>query len=1033
MAQLASTIATAQLSQDLITLCRCLLGTALPFALSSLAVEVVAVSLATLENHTKLRRWFPFAIVCHLLPLLVAPVLFANLLTTYVESLPNGLEWAQSAQFVALFGFLFHTFLAYIVLTRVFMWANRVDRARRLVFNNSRWSVMGTIYSLELAAPLVFTFAMVFVFQESMISVPLFTGRPTLLSVAQSIMKDATSLPYSWIVAVCLIATAGVFLIVSYQAPRLAARWTLSFLARRAHPDLTTQATNHSVATAFVKVLTPVCAVVVFVSVVVHASVVAVVLKRLFLMARGASLSQTGPAWASLASPALQCGAFLSVILLITVLVSTKRGFKPAFRPLRSLALIPPALIGTAGLLCVVGRVSQYAIAYALLLAYSYVLLRFFVSDAELASDRVLLHNAKLLRFRFSRRSLVVLLSAVGGVFLPALLAFYFLWIEDGVQVTILTSGDNLASLVRGLRQARLIAGTYYGVMVVFSAWVILFLGVWLMTRLRYHFFAWRLRKLLSTTALVLLAVLALTDRAIAQTGGNVSSGTTSSCEHKVAIIAAGAEYNITDRGCGIIRFDEVTLQGSAGSLRVDAPDASVEISKLNLLRAGATLRIDGILGQKVRELSVRSVALPTAGSMDRAQIEFGNANIGRLTVNGLKLENANNPSSGQRPTVNLIIQDSSSAEVIEVHKLISPELRLRLANSGHDSVHFEGVSSASLQITSSPKRANGGSIEGDVTLEGRPGQRPLIAFDSVQLRNLRLAIEGSSGADIRLSNIQTEPQANAVFLLNISGGRVNIHLEDITLGGPLQLQASARVPIYSVTMYGLARATRSPISIVTVGLRSMNLSRLVLKELEIDGLDLCQSSVQNSAPDDIDVENISVTDEIVIPSELMQLLSFQGSDTVSRVRFLKMLQEHGRFCDSKELIGIQALYSRKRAELLSLHPFAGWVIDRMTGLGVDITKPFVTFLGSFILYLLLRIILLFLALKPTDNGRFTWRASRSVLGEAIWGCFFALAVPHQHQLFIQRALDSLRLLFGWFVFVQITLCSIYLSQTTLQ
>jgi hypothetical protein len=272
------------------------------------------------------------------------------------------------------------------------------------------------------------------------------------------------------------------------------------------------------------------------------------------------------------------------------------------------------------------------------------------------------------------------------------------------------------------------------------------------------------------------------------------------------------------------------------------------------------------------------------------------------------------------------------------------------------------------------------------------------------------------------------EPQANAAFQLEISKGIVNVHVEDVTLGGRLQFQASASEALYNVTMYGLAASGRILKSPVNVIIRVRNLSRLTLKRLEVEGLDLCGSSVRDSGSEDFELQDISVTGDVAVPSKFIELLSPQGSSAIGRLRFLKILQEHGRFCDSREIIGTYALYSRKKTEILSLHPFTGRVLDWMTGFGVEMMKPLITFLFLLFLYLLLRTLLLF-----WDNKLASPRAVRSILGEALLGGFFVPVIRRKHHARIQWSLNNLRVVFGWFVFIQVTLCSIYLSQTTLQ
>lgn len=1017
-------------SQHLHAFLNCLSNTAVPFALSSLAAVLVAVSIATLQQDVSLRRLIPFVVVSHVAPLLIAPVLFANLLVSYVESDLRLISWSQSTQFSAFCGFFFHSFLAYLVLSQVFMWSNRVERVRHLTFNTRRLSIIRAIYLLELAPPLLFTFAMVFVFQESMVSVPRFTLRPTVLSLAQSIMQGSSSLLYSWFVAIYLIASGALFLMAAYHIPKLTARRILSYLARRSDSSVKVRDVNPQLSRVLSKIHIAISVALVLISMVVHAGAVIVVFIRLFKLCEKADLSQTGPAWATLATPAMLCGVIAFAILLISTIVLTSRGSPTEFKPVRSIALVPPALLGTMGLLFVIGPLSQLLIAYILLLTYSYLLLGFFISSAELEADRVLLHNTKTLKLRFSRASVVILLTAVGGVLRPALIAFYFLWIEDGVQVTILTSEGNLASLVRGLKQDKLVPATYYGVLTIFAAWLVVSSCVYILTKYRHRFLAHRLRKLLAVTTFILIGFLTVLPSTAAQTRGATSSATTNApCAYKEIIIPAREERQISDERCGLINIDEVILDGSVGSLNIVAPKAAVMIGKLTLPQAGTVLNIIGTPGQAIRDLSIRSISLPAFSPSDVPIINFRQAQIGRLTVNGLNPETTSNIPRPLQPKANIVFEPTSTAGEIEIHELIARELTLRLAGKEQDSVHFEHVNANSVRITSSSQQSNGTNIEGALTLEGLSEQKPSFILDNLRVRNVRLDILGNDGGDINITNVDMHPQANVNFLLAISKGNVYIHVEDVTLEGRLQFRApSSSAALFNLTMYGMTRVKRSPES-STVTANLNNLSRLILKQFDIDGLELCSSSINANVGEELELQNVLINDDVVVPQGLMAILASEGPNTYGNLRFLKMLQEHGRFCEQKEIIGIQALYARKRAELLSLHPMLGWVIDWVTGLGVVIYKPAITFIVALVMYLILRIILIF-----SDNcGAETPRTRRSLMSEAVFGGFFTSDTPEQHRSGVKKSLQGLRVLYGWFVFIQITLCSIYLSQTTLQ
>src|SRR5205823_2182742 len=106
----------------------------------------------------------------------------------------------------------------------------------------------------------------------------------------------------------------------------------------------------------------------------------------------------------TLLAPAVLAGVLVSGVFIARHLLFGTETSDETSRVIGSLALLPPALLGTISLLVIAGPVSQYAASYTALVLYAYALISFLANEPQLARQHILLHNARTTRLSASRR-----------------------------------------------------------------------------------------------------------------------------------------------------------------------------------------------------------------------------------------------------------------------------------------------------------------------------------------------------------------------------------------------------------------------------------------------------------------------------------------------------------------------------------------------------------------------------------------------------------------------------------------------------
>src|SRR5205085_2075877 len=103
--------------------------------------------------------------------------------------------WAISTErmsywLLAWLGFLFHTYIGYVVITSGFAWCDRLRRARGTDVNGSRRGVLRLLLrALIFGPPVCFVFVASFVFYHSMRSAPQITNTNTAMTTVEMLLQ----------------------------------------------------------------------------------------------------------------------------------------------------------------------------------------------------------------------------------------------------------------------------------------------------------------------------------------------------------------------------------------------------------------------------------------------------------------------------------------------------------------------------------------------------------------------------------------------------------------------------------------------------------------------------------------------------------------------------------------------------------------------------------------------------------------------------------------------------------------------------
>lgn len=147
------------------------------FFFASFVTTLIGISLATLKDS----KFNKLVLNFHVIPLFLAPVLISKIFIDFLSA-NYSMTVRQSQWILAVLGILFHSWLAYFILSNLFNFQKRVQDFISIVTSTRniglKKNAIGFVLVLKFARPVIMTWAIIYVFFESMVSPCAFSDTP---------------------------------------------------------------------------------------------------------------------------------------------------------------------------------------------------------------------------------------------------------------------------------------------------------------------------------------------------------------------------------------------------------------------------------------------------------------------------------------------------------------------------------------------------------------------------------------------------------------------------------------------------------------------------------------------------------------------------------------------------------------------------------------------------------------------------------------------------------------------------------------
>jgi hypothetical protein len=1047
--------------EDLTGVLWCLRATAVPFALSSATTLFVALSLASLQQQSRLRKIALGLVWAHLLPVLFVPILIAQVVTSQAETFLS-LEIRRSVLLLSLFGFVFHTFLAYQILTRVLQWDLRIEKLKYFLLNGTQrpFRIRLALICVELAPSLLFSFMLIFIFQESMVSAPYFMDIKTVMSYTQEALQALDIVRGSELVGLIAIGIT-LSLAVSWYIPTFLGRVLLRRLVRGHHRNPSGLPISRLAFKPFF----------IFfgaglISATLHIAVVLLAVWGTFKAANerpGTQSERLRDIALTILSPACLAG-FAGCLLFLCLVVCWRsflrdRSYEDHANPpdhLQLLAFFPPSLLGIVGLLAVQDPKSKLVIGLGILLAYGFSLMAFLANRETLGKSALMLFNARGVRLRGLWRSAVFLASEVGGIILPVVLVLYFEWIEDGIQVMIFP-GKGFASKLRGLKFGGLPVPVYQGAFLFFSFWIVMASLALIFSKVRFTLASLLLRSTSRARSghrikifMLLIGLASFCPTAKAEysspkvpmgekeNGNYVKVGGT--CVYSEIFFRSGDLFRIKDaKECKNVEIARVVVE-SNNSVGIEV-EGILSVLRVRILEFKSTRSLFHITGagknSMVSTLDVDRVDVALqASSMERPGISFDNVTIGRLAIAG---DNASWKGSSPK-SVDITMGEGSRVSEVNIQRLDAPSIVLRIIQGESASVMLDEVVTSHLEIKGAESgQVRSGGVEIDANVQLRPispEEAAMLAVSDLGLRGAVLNLDAAERvgepqiAVLEMARVELMSPDSTV---RVSVGEREESGKEIHLSVRLtEVRNRGRIEISGKTLRELTLAQISSESLrdlATVVVVSNRIDRVNLVGVGLTEVSICgRDRDEVNRPQALRLSNLNIVGEVVVPGVFVEGIGQFVDNPISRAELFRLLQSRGVYCGSRTPIGLDALYLRKKQELTAVSKPVAWAMDQATGFGVRPANAFRTLLIMLGLHLVLRF--LFLARSAIKDKQPLWAAIKRGGCQSLQGLLLGRDHSADESL---PALLLCRGVFGILFYAQITACSVYFSQTTLQ
>lgn len=1019
------------------------LNTLLPLALSSAAAILVGFCLQSLLYRRQRIITLPL-IILHSFPLLIAPPLVSYFFVVGLETgyNPIGLP-VQSVWTLAIMGFVFHCAPAFFILHYIFELDKKIIEKLPLIKAlgmNRPWSAIALVIA-EFGPSMGFTFALLFILQEGMLILPRLLAKYTTFSEAIFLLQRTDSPFLRFMYVSVILLGCFVLLMAAYFIPQFIGTLLLrsfSIIYPKSRQKSSRQFDGFERIFRFQhKAIN----VILFMSSVLYAAI-------LFIVCCGGNSVFTNTTKMDSISPSIietfwahgiRAGLLgISMVIFINLWRQT-HGVSLAETKAISLkfalpAFMPPAILGTIGLIIVFEKSSAWIMCYLMLAFYAASIMYFISYESNLRPHALLRQMGSALRLPFRRRLLIFGSSAFGGIPFSLMLSLYFLWIEDGIQMGILGEPrpKTLGSLLRFFKRDHATRDQLREIIMAYLIWACCFIFVGLIIALRYKV----IKKILFKMSLLPPAILL-----IGIGIGVFGQGSARSDLPKSIKIYAGESYELNETISGEAHLNEVSLNGQGrATINVRPNIKYIYINKLKFygpnigieFRNGTNKPWHFIEVLKIEQLEAHDThqEWPRVMSIDRHEVE-----ISDLCIKNLEIRGTYNPYSTPLEGNTLVPVDIKVRG--EIHNVLLSNLFVadvdfnNTSINGGGEISFDTLAIAEWAKITSNSKSTPFSFKIDRLI---PMSAESTGYAALEISKLDMGAKISLGGlktprgSLRLwiSNVNVNSKGDREFIIKSEKVDLDFLMMDARTRGSLKLFADN---LRSVKLFNVKPFDEGiPVDLI---IQANSLTNIDLNRVQADRLEL--SVLSSDQLKSTRMQAIQVTEQVGVSKNFVKQIASQSSPFMQRRQTTKLLREYGVYSETNQPIKLDALYELKKAELSSISPILCWIVDHTTGLGIRLGNPL---LSATIVLVIGVILITFLSAfhKSRRAIHSFWLELKN--GKSWLLSFLSIVMPSScsnHHSEIPGVAVWLGSLLRGFYYLQITLLLLYMGGTVLE
>lgn len=1002
------------------------------FFLFSFLTTWIGVAL-TVATENRLNRTIK---LIHASPLFIAPILISKILTEFLTVYFDSTV-CQTHGILTILGVIFHSWLAYFLLTNLFNFNKRVSdflfitrTSHLLTFKHSP---IFELALLKFSRPILMTWAIIHVFFESMISPSAFTSTG-VSSIVFTMWDCGKEIGYNWLKPYLALITSLIFIIVIYLSYLISIIIEKTMIKKISSYErrLTTEKkyTNwENTMTYFTRFLSTVKCV----SAIFHTSIIIITIFTIIRYIK-TNISNTS----SIVSDIIKIGytffsdavliGMVSMLLFSLFLIwklpsySFSGYFTKKRYYLLIAAILPPVIYGILGFTVTIDKTTYILSKWFFIIFYSLSLFIFFLNWPRLNNQQSLFANANSTEQTNKNKTYLFISSHVFSLLKAFVLTTYIMWTEDGIQ-TLLSNNDNfLASKIRGFHSTSLTAGTTLGLGIGFTIVICLILMVNHFEKQRFIY----INKYFSNKIIFLALILMFFQDSIGQ-GSNIIGGQKIKLSKKLD----QSKVSVTDNNLTLIlsegryqyTIDTLIIENANPTITIqNAPSASLVVKTL-IITGNQNLVI--FKGSNINEIQNFYIRKIINNGYKLPSLNFVSINIEKLEI----------INTEEKETE----QDISIESSCKIKSLVIRDMHLNnlsIACNTKMIINLYNIISNRIIIKGSIMHSEENSVSliiNNVYFEpGYNNQPSILEISDLNLITTNISIFNRNNPKLqgplecKFDNVGLLNDLYGPGMVNhsieISDLYTSIHFKDLTIGGKLLLIIEK---IEDLIFENISKNENASDAIFDCQISKSDnkLPKISLEKIDVTNLKICAGSLGDI---DASFRHINVTEEFEISENILKSMNEPNDNkpAFARNQFFKLLESNGRICDKNKDLGLEALYQKKRAETSYFFSPLAFIIDKFTGFGIHATNAIWTFLAYTIFFLVLNFLLI--------NNKI--KEKRNVITKLTHAFLYLIFSSHKYtdnlnDLSVHRLSHLYRIV----LFIQITLLGIYLGQITLQ